>query len=281
MILLSFEIPVCQGSSKVVQGDEPKVREEHRSQRGIGGGPCWTSLLLHWENSHPLKMCLIQTGLFLVPDAKGEISVETNSSWNQKHQNAKKVWETFPWCGNFIFNLSWYEKSYQGIISSQHQIHFLVLINRCDSHTMLDKNLWDQSSCTTNAKWLNEKYSVLERKFPPRNDMENGQWDKQPLPQMWHQPGQVTDLMDYDSHTQNCTKISLDWPSSAGNPSPGSILSLIYTKCTASQTLFLQALFIACNLRRQGVKGEGKGRKAICKWVIPQECFDRLSAEIW
>lgn len=37
MICLSFEIPVCQGSSRVVQGDEPKVREEHRrSQRGIG-----------------------------------------------------------------------------------------------------------------------------------------------------------------------------------------------------------------------------------------------------
>lgn len=29
------------------------------------------------------------------------------------------------------------------------------------------------------------------------------------------------------------------------------------------------------------MKGEKKGRKAICKLDIPQECFDRLSAEIW
>lgn len=29
------------------------------------------------------------------------------------------------------------------------------------------------------------------------------------------------------------------------------------------------------------VKGEAKGRKAVCKWVTHQECFDRLSAESW
>lgn len=64
---------------------------------------------------------------------KGEISVESNSSQalNLKPEasKCKESWGEFPWRGNLILNLSWYEKSNQGIINSQHQIHFLVLIN--------------------------------------------------------------------------------------------------------------------------------------------------------
>lgn len=43
-------------------------------------------------------------------------------------------------------------------------------------------------------------------------------------------------MMDYDSHTQNYAKTSLDAPFSAGNSSPRNNLLLIYMKCTASQT---------------------------------------------
>lgn len=50
----------------------------------------------------------------------------------------------------------------------------------------------------------------MERNFPPSNDMENVQWDNRILSQIRQQSGQVIDLMDYDSHTQNYAKTSLD-----------------------------------------------------------------------
>lgn len=69
-------------------------------------------------------------------------------------------------------------------------------------------------------------------------------------------------LTDCNSYTQNYQKGSLDAPFPAGkhpgNSSPGNILPLIYVKFTAFQTLLLQELFIACNLRTQREKEQNR-----------------------
>lgn len=115
---------------------------------------------------------------------------------------------------NLIFNFSWSQETYQGVGNSQHQIPFLARINTLVPTLCICERKIVKISLHVlkQLNGLTRNTQDWKKNFPPRNDMENGQWDNQSPSKIWQQSGQVIDMMDYDSHTQNYAKTSLDVP---------------------------------------------------------------------